>query len=35
MCYRYFGGQVDEFVLTLEQAAERLLPQLLPRAPRR
>jgi biopolymer transport protein ExbB len=35
MFYRYFRGQVDEFVLTLEQAAERLLPQLLPRPPRR
>lgn len=34
MLYRYFRGQVDEFVLTLEQAAERLLPQLL-RSPRR
>lgn len=34
MFYRYFRGQVDEFVLTLEQAAERLLPQLL-RGPRR
>jgi biopolymer transport protein ExbB len=28
MCYRYFRGQVDEFVLQMEQAAERLLPQL-------
>jgi biopolymer transport protein ExbB len=35
MFYRYFRGQVDEFVLTLEQAAERLLPQLLQRTPRR
>jgi biopolymer transport protein ExbB len=36
MFYRYFRGQVDEFVLQMEQAAERLLPQLLnPRAPRR
>ena len=36
MFYRYFRGQVDEFGLQMEQAAERLLPQLLnPRAPRR
>ena len=35
MFYRYFRGQVDEFVLTLEQGAERLLPQLLQRTPRR
>ena len=36
MFYRYFRGQVDEFVLQMEQAAELLLPQLLnPRAPRR
>jgi biopolymer transport protein ExbB len=36
MFYRYFRGQVDEFVLQMEQAAERLLPQLLnPRTPRR
>jgi biopolymer transport protein ExbB len=29
MFYRYFRGQIDAFVLDLEQAAERLLPQLL------
>ena len=29
MFYRYFRGRVDEFVLQLEMAAERLLPNLL------
>lgn len=29
MFYRYFRGQIDGFVLELEQAAERLVPQLL------
>ncbi len=29
MFYRYFRGRVDEFVLQLEMAAERLLPDLL------
>ncbi|MEX8519086.1 MAG: MotA/TolQ/ExbB proton channel family protein [Leptothrix sp. (in: b-proteobacteria)] len=29
MFYRFFRGQIDGFVLELEQAAERLLPQLL------
>ncbi len=29
MFYRYFRGRVDAFVLDLELAAERLLPQLL------
>ncbi|MDP4299239.1 MotA/TolQ/ExbB proton channel family protein [Leptothrix discophora] len=29
MFYRYFRGRVDEFVLQLEVAAERLLPNLL------
>jgi biopolymer transport protein ExbB len=27
--YRYFRGRVDEYVLDMEQAAERLLPYLL------
>ena len=29
MFYRYFRGRVDAFVIDLEMAAERLLPQLL------
>ena len=29
MFYRYFRGLIDGYVLDLEQAAERLLPQLL------
>ena len=29
MFYRYFRGQVDGFLLEMEQAAERVLPQLL------
>jgi biopolymer transport protein ExbB len=29
MFHRYFRGQVDGYVLQLEQAAERLVPQLL------
>ena len=29
MFYRYFRGRVDEYQLTMEQAAERLLPHLL------
>jgi biopolymer transport protein ExbB len=29
MFHRYFRGQVDAYVLQLEQAAERLVPQLM------
>jgi biopolymer transport protein ExbB len=29
MFYRYFRGRVDEYVLEMEQASERLVPQLL------
>ncbi|MCW7537767.1 MotA/TolQ/ExbB proton channel family protein [Aquabacterium sp. A7-Y] len=29
MFYRYFRGKVDEYVLDLEQAAERMVPHLL------
>jgi biopolymer transport protein ExbB len=29
MFYRYFRGRVDEFQLTMELAAERMLPQLM------
>jgi biopolymer transport protein ExbB len=29
MFYRYFRGRIDEYVLELEQATERLVPQLL------
>ncbi|AKJ28641.1 MotA/TolQ/ExbB proton channel family protein [Caldimonas brevitalea] len=29
MFYRYFRGRVDEYVLDLEQAAERMVPHLL------
>ncbi len=28
MFYRYFRGKVDEFAVTLEQAADQLLPHL-------
>jgi len=29
MCYRYFRGRVDEYQLTMELAAERLMPHLM------
>ncbi|MBI5257069.1 MAG: MotA/TolQ/ExbB proton channel family protein [Burkholderiales bacterium] len=29
MFYRYFRGRVDEYALTLEQAAERMVPHLM------
>jgi len=29
MFYRYFRGLVDQMALTLEQAAERMVPQLV------
>ena len=29
MLYRYFRGKVDEFQLTLEMAAERMVPHLM------
>jgi hypothetical protein len=29
MFHRYFRSQVDGYVLALEQAAERLVPQLM------
>ena len=29
MFYRYFRGRVDEHLLALEQAAERLVPHLM------
>nr|HNH64407.1 MotA/TolQ/ExbB proton channel family protein [Thauera aminoaromatica] len=29
MFYRYFRGQIDAYIVELEQAAETLLPQLL------
>ncbi|MEO8298366.1 MAG: MotA/TolQ/ExbB proton channel family protein [Burkholderiales bacterium] len=34
MFYRYFRGRVDEYVLQMEQAAERLVPQLMRLGPR-
>jgi hypothetical protein len=29
MFYRYFRGKVDEYILDLEQAAERMVPHLM------
>ena len=29
MFYRYFRGKVDEFILEIEQAAERMVPHLM------
>jgi biopolymer transport protein ExbB len=29
MLYRYFRGRVDEYQLTMEMAAERMVPHLM------